>query len=453
MIRPLTCPIGQFCGSEVTIEPVACPADQIADFEGASICYPCESGFIANEDRTQCIACAAGEYELEGVCRPCLDGTYSQAAGSAECLTCPSGFVNEAKTFCEPSCPAGHIRKASIPEVIENEVLAIYIACEPCPRGFFQSGNECLPCDQEANQYNQYRGQNQCTVCAGRVFDDAKQCFDSSSICPPGHYNNGFNCIICPAGTYQPFENSDDRCLPAGFGFYCPEEGMENRKDCDAGFYCPNEYVVEPLICPAGYKCPIRTRNPLICNAPEDETCRYSFVLVNNEVGQSECDYQCFQEEQDQCTDPQYHIRVLIQEDGTIRPEREFSGDLCINSAVFEWGKAPIVGQCQADKFFGQWEYNESTGAIYQWKAACQARENGCTGAKTQMCWTVKTMGLDRRVTLDTCRIDCTDVMVAHQRFIYQKGRVRMVDTDFCVAWYPSEKFLKLTDCKFDIFG
>merc|ERR1712007_301247 len=127
-----------------------------------------------------------------------------------------------------------------------------------------------------------------------------------------------------------------------------------------------------------------------------------------------------------------------IQLDGTIRPEKEYQGDLCLHGANFEWGKAPVISNCDKPYEWNyQWNYEgDGHGHIWQWKHACQFREEGCS-SKGKMCWTVKTVGLDRRVVLDDCRTDCENLLaVANQRFIYQQGRVRLVDTDFCVAWY-----------------
>lgn len=160
-------------------------------------------------------------------------------------------------------------------------------------------------------------------------------------------------------------------------------------------------------------------------------------------------------------------------------------------SGKFKFGKAPVMAKCQPEKVYSQWSYDQETGFVKQNKRMCQHghdhhghqrdmehddqhheeyhkehhddlavsmanpfaeyQQRNCY--EEELCWTVKTVGLNRRVVLDHCRSDCYDHAVPHQRFYYQYGRVRLVGTDFCVAWYPNNKFLELNDCKFDIYG
>ena len=75
---------------------------------------------------------------------------------------------------------------------------------------------------------------------------------------------------------------------------------------------------------------------------------------------------------------------------------------------------------------------------------------------RPSLCWTAKNIGLNRRITMEKCKKTCNQpdaVAVANQRFEYKAGRVRLVDTDFCVSWSPRERFMTLNECRFDIYG
>lgn len=138
-------------------------------------------------------------------------GTYQNATGALECISCPVGTYSEVTGAKELS------------------------NCKPAPPGNYAEGvgndgfTPCLP-----GTYQDLPGQGACKDC------------------PPGS--------ACPRGSVRPKD-----CSP---GFYadlkqpfcreCPRGTFQNLarqracKPCPAGAYCPNNKTVTPTLCPAG---------------------------------------------------------------------------------------------------------------------------------------------------------------------------------------------------------
>ena len=507
MLEPFLCPAGSFCELERNIQPEICSITSFTDFEGAIQCSDCPRGQYSDPSRQVCAACEAGFFASldDGSCKECPMGTYAPYSGSSECQTCDSGYVNAERTICEPGCPAGHIRKREErPMTVEQDeggtliTYSIYISCEPCPKGFYQTGTICKECGVQT--YNPFESQTECQFCEGRVFDEATQCFDENSSCPAGHFNNGFDCEECPLGTFFPIPGNQPECLPANPGFYCPNTGMVEELSCPAGFYCPENYVSEPFACPAGFFCVIESITPELCVADSSEFEPLAendrIVLENNIPMQSECIF-IVERPADICPtmppvispiSPVYppkpekcdaRERRLIQpKDFTIRPEHELNkmAKLCVHTKIFKCGgRAPALTSCHSWRPSAKWSFKENIGHIIQYKNLCEY-ENKCEWnmppkpcddeapvfpleprkQRPSLCWTAKNIGLNRRITMEKCRKTCDQpdaVAVANQRFEYKTGRVRLVDTDFCVSWSPRERFMTLVECRFDIFG
>ncbi|XP_055875332.1 uncharacterized protein LOC106069146 isoform X3 [Biomphalaria glabrata] len=74
------------------------PAQKLMDDNGikigkfsARVLCPRGSGYKQEEKR--CIPCSAGQYDLNGVCTPCLKGTYSTKPQSEKCEPCPGDLT------------------------------------------------------------------------------------------------------------------------------------------------------------------------------------------------------------------------------------------------------------------------------------------------------------------------------------------------------------------------
>jgi len=179
------------------------------------------------------VACAPGEFSMDGACTICPNSTYS-AAGSGTCTPCPFGR----------NSPAG---SGSVDD------------CVVCPAGTIGTEEGCTPCPTPTF-----------SLVAG-----SPACYE----CPEGYFSapTGLRCIKCPAGQYR----------PAGL--------LVNCTDCPEGQYSPNDGSAFCSLCPTGsitygatkqatcYSCPdgFTTLHPgstFCTNAPTGQRTDSSFV-------------------------------------------------------------------------------------------------------------------------------------------------------------------------------
>ena len=135
-------------------------------------------GYGVDSLQQNCVQCAAGFYGMgNGVCSPCLAGSYS-AAGASACATCGAGSFS-------------------------NTTLST--ACTQCASGY-SSGS----------------GSTVCSVCsAGYSGVGASQCV--SKQCSAGQYLTGptaSTCITCPQGTFTPLSGIMPTCINCGLSDY-----------------------------------------------------------------------------------------------------------------------------------------------------------------------------------------------------------------------------------------
>lgn len=252
----IPCPIGTFSSSKGAYnhdfcEP--CPQGYVCDTDGLKKPNPCPKGTYSIKNSSisffDCIYCPKGTYSnFEGLnsiegCIKCPNGTYNPKEGSSSidyCIDCPLGTnlmnfpgtsIDDCK-LCEPGTFS-----------IKEE------GCVKCPLGTYNPNygvNECIKCDR-----------NEVTLSIGST--KKNDCVK----CPLGNYLMNFNCYNCPYGTYlnlsklQSEESiSFDDCIPCGYGYYQPFEGVYNQElciPCEKGTYGPtlkNQYCIE---CGKGY--------------------------------------------------------------------------------------------------------------------------------------------------------------------------------------------------------
>ena len=123
-----------------------------------------------------CVRCPAGKYSDTGVCLPCQNGTYSNAAGMSACLKCPIHAVAwGGATICR-ACVLG-----TVPSPDGGR-------CVPCPAGFFCGFGTVFACP--LGTYSLRTGlvsRTQCPPCPANNF-----CRSPTTI------------QACPANTWSP---------------------------------------------------------------------------------------------------------------------------------------------------------------------------------------------------------------------------------------------------------
>jgi len=67
----------------------------------------CDAGLV--QDATDCFPCAPGNYEFDGACHACSEGTYASVYGSTVCMPCEVGYIAPyaGSQYCE-MCPEGY---------------------------------------------------------------------------------------------------------------------------------------------------------------------------------------------------------------------------------------------------------------------------------------------------------------------------------------------------------
>ena len=267
-----TCDGGFYCHDYNQIAPTElCHPGFYCEF---GVDRPDPSGDISSGNNNDCPAigeqtgiggpCTIGHYCPMGstLPQPCLNGTYSNVTGLAECFQCPSGFY----------CPEGTVHYEDYPCHAGYYCLVGTTRWNeyPCPEGHFnnrsrrQTVSDCLPCS--AGQYCEAQGLSSPTgPCASGWYCSGM----SSTPTPVNSSGTGGPCLegfFCPQGSSHP--------LPCSPGSFCLTEKLSQPTGlCIDGYYCTSGSVVRnPVdgltgdVCPVGHYCPNGTDVPYKCS-------------------------------------------------------------------------------------------------------------------------------------------------------------------------------------------
>ena len=231
-----------------------CEKGKYSERESSTTCTSCPTGKTTRRPqssrRTDCLTeCRPGTYgELGAACRVCQKGKYSERESSTTCTSCPTGktTVREGRTGlsdCVNECAAGE--------------YGVH-ACNKCPIGRYFSGRGALRVEECKH----------CPSGKSTRADGATSETECDS-CPRGKFGTSPNCITCPEGKYAS-ELGQRECVSCTYGLR-PNKlktGCERLKcepgqvespdgscsDCPEGYHLPTwSDSSHCLPCGAGY--------------------------------------------------------------------------------------------------------------------------------------------------------------------------------------------------------
>jgi hypothetical protein len=182
--------------------------------EGSDACAACPLGTHGNSEGGQnvtaaCILCEAGKVQSnEGstYCEACDGGSYQNSTGSYECKPCEQGrFSGIASDSCE-ACEKGKYAEVNAP------------ACTECEAGFHNSVRGHYVCEECLDGSYSLDGAADCTTCAAGQYGEiggVKNASEYCKACGPGMYQSALGkleCINCLAGQYGSEGSSSDAC-------------------------------------------------------------------------------------------------------------------------------------------------------------------------------------------------------------------------------------------------
>ena len=240
-------------------------------------------------------ACAPGSELVEGLCRACGVGYFSDSHDAHACFECPGGYYtpSTASSVCTP-CEAG---KASAPAWNQT-------ACVFCPAGTFNpfrivlargslqpTSTECHGCLK--GKYSAAEASTTCTECALGKYQSAtgkSECLQ----CGPGKYGTTqaqvteHECGLCGAGHYATLGNTDCEACPAGkFAPFMSDGGVDECVACEAPFVAEG---------PGNYKCELCREGRYYVDATECRECEAGkYAPVEHQAACVECEAGTYQ--------------------------------------------------------------------------------------------------------------------------------------------------------------
>ena len=238
------CVPGKFRGSDLTRTCSQCPLDTYQDSTASLNCTSCppNSSTVSAEGRTQLQDCVCGpgfQPLEEGLCLPCLAGTYRQARLANEatqaCVQCPADHYCPAGAVLPSPCPPGELALPGSAELDHclcppgsgrtagpaHAPSELSNPCRPCAHGSFapeRSNSECTPCPAHKNTS---------AVGASALAD---------CTCVPGHGVHASEqhaaCEPCLDGFFAP-GRINAPCTHCGWGAITwPESGATSATNC-----------------------------------------------------------------------------------------------------------------------------------------------------------------------------------------------------------------------------
>jgi len=261
-------------------ECIECPAGTFKAEDGSAVCTECQPGTysetIGAVDASTCISCPALSNSSSGArsrntcqcipgytgqhgseCTPCTEGTYKDAPGSGECLSCmPDKFSGSVAATSALTC-------LSCPSNSHGELGNVQLADCKCDEGFIgDDGQECSAC--YPGTYKDVRGTGTCVNCPAKTYSDmlgarslaaCHSCPDNADSphgstaigncsCMAGYTGNasdGDPCSACPAGSYKE-TSGDGACL------LCPDDSYSGTIAANSSAFC--------MLCPGNASAP-----------------------------------------------------------------------------------------------------------------------------------------------------------------------------------------------------
>ena len=239
------------CGDGILASDEACDdANTISGDGCTSTCDDTESGWECDTtiacQETICGQCAAGKYELDGVCQDCPAGTHLSIEGSSsslDCIECQAGqYSNSALTACN-ACPNNSNSFKT------NTTLT---ACT-CNSGWTgPDGGDCIAC--ETGKYKIDQGNWPCNQCGSGKYSNQTSAISETA------------CSQCSENSDPNIKSSACRCQ---IGFF----GYDNTKcmACEEDTY---QDAIGSVVC---NECPANSVSPKGSTAKTACVCKFGF--------------------------------------------------------------------------------------------------------------------------------------------------------------------------------
>lgn len=185
-----------------------CSGGQVL-FKGDCVCPPGTYG------EASCLECPPGSFNPgfgardEDFCRPCLENTFQDKSGKAQCSPCPLGKnAGRGFTTCHACGPGSSVNPRG---------GGGGMGCIPCSEGTYSNDTSNLICEQCPWPQTGPSGSDSIAKCFG---------------CPPGQF--GRSCQLCNDGTFK--SGTAGLCLTCPSGTFS-RDGASKCKPCRAGRY------------------------------------------------------------------------------------------------------------------------------------------------------------------------------------------------------------------------
>ncbi len=263
-------------------------------------CYDCPSGVICQGEKiVGCLngsalhagntCCSASEYWADSQCTECpanatCDGgsvvcktgyqkhtasngitsccdKSTQFWNGSACNACPANATCDGSNF---TCDDGYLLNSS-------KTACLPPSTEICNAGYYNDGLECVACP--AGQYTDIEGQRSCKACPVGTFNASSGSTGCES-CPAGHWSassGATSCTACPIGSYRSASMTNG-CELCANGYYNNQTGAVSCTICPAGTIGAGTGATACSQCPAGTfsnagdatcsDCPAGTYNP-----------------------------------------------------------------------------------------------------------------------------------------------------------------------------------------------
>ncbi len=247
------CPAGHACPPDA-LTPSKCAPGTFSPGGNATLCTLCPAGRFGNSsglaDRAcsgPCVGspgapCTPGASEPTGV--PCDPGFFA-AANRTECAPCPVGTFSEGGAPECSLCPVGRYGNASRMPFASCTGECAAAKGFVCPAGATDhAGVPCPPHTTSAGGI---------TVCLCEAGANCANGTANATLCPPGTASlaGAPSCTLCKPGEFSDVEGAED-CKVCPAGYECPSEGMTAAgAECVAGYFSTHRQVA-CTPCPLG---------------------------------------------------------------------------------------------------------------------------------------------------------------------------------------------------------